>query len=235
VDVEGCPLPDDRLYDLEHDVWLAETGPGEGAVGITAALAAFAGRFTAVTFRPVEDVVERGRSVATLESVRFTGPVPLPVTGRIVARNEALLGRPKLLNDHVYDTGWIVRVALPEGATWPESLRTAEAARASYAARIAELRVHCLPGAPDVEVIEIGSECAAVLARLDEEIARRADDELVLLVTDDPTSPIELVRWSDRTGHTVVAHQRDGTLHRFLVRREANPAPRRRPPPTVSR
>ena len=36
-------------------------------------------------------------------------------------------------------------------------------------------------------------------------------------MTDDPTSPIEMVRWTDQTGHAVLAHRREGDLHQFLV------------------
>jgi len=65
--------------------------------------------------------------------------------------------------------------------------------------------------------------------KLNEELAARAPGDAILLVTDDPTSPIEMVRWSDQTGHPVLAHRKEGTLHHFLVRKEADPKPRRRP------
>jgi len=71
-------------------------------------------------------------------------------------------------------------------------------------------------------------ECSAVLTKLNEELEQRAAGEAILLVTDDPTSPIEMVRWSDQTGHTVLAHRKEGNLHHYLVRKEAAPVPRGR-------
>jgi TusA-related sulfurtransferase len=77
-------------------------------------------------------------------------------------------------------------------------------------------------------MFEIGAECAAILAELDQVLTTRSAEDVVLLVTDDATSPLEMVRWSDRTGHSVLLHETEGNLHRFLVRKEANPQPRGR-------
>jgi len=233
MEVEGCSLPEDRLYDLEQDVWFKPSDGGRSAtVGILASLASFAGRFQSVGFRPVEGVVARGRSVATVESVRYTGAVRLPVDGRVLERNVALVDRPKLLNDAPYDEGWVVVIAPDRPGTLPAALVDAAAVRDGLAARIRELRIRCYPAAPDVELYEIGAECSAILARLDTELAGRAARDVVLLVTDDPTSPIEMIRWSDRTGHSVLAHRKEANLHHFLIRKEANPTPRLRRGPS---
>ena len=229
MDVDGCALPEDRLYDLEQDVWFRWDPDGTtGVVGILGSLASFAGRFTAVTYRPVDGTLAAGRSVATIESVRFTGAVRLPVTARIVDRNPALPARPKLLNDAPFTDGWVVRVAPTEPAAVAAQLAGADRVQEALKAKIAALKIRCYPAAPDVELYEIGAECSAILARLDDEIARLAPGEVVLLVTDDPTSPIELVRWSDRTGHALLAHRVEDRLQHFLIRREAHPVPRRR-------
>jgi glycine cleavage system H protein len=229
----ACPLPDDRRYDVENDVWLKPTLGGRRAIlGLTAPIVSFAGRFHRVEFRPVDDFPSPGRSVATVESTRYTGPVRLPIRGRILLRNALVLQRPKLLNDSPYDAGWLVEVEVTDPTEMARAVRPAQEARPEYARKISELRIRCLPAAPDVEMYEIGSECSAILARLDDEIARRAPDDIILLVTDDPTSPIEMVRWTDRTGHSVLHHDREGSLNRFLVRREAAPRPMGRPTPS---
>ncbi len=229
MELEGCEVPEDRRYDLETDVWVKPEGDGTTALlGITQTLASFAGRFREVSFRPVDGPVARGRSVATIESVRFTGAVRVPVEATVLARNETLLARPKLLNDAPFGEGWVVRIALAHPEEIDRTLESAQAIRDRLLQRIKDLRIRCYPAAPDVELYEIGAECAAVLARLNEEVGRIPPGDVVLLVTDDPTSPIELVRWSDRTGHPVIGHRREETLHHFLIRREANPRPRRR-------
>jgi len=229
VEVEGCPLPEDRLYDLENDVWWAsEEGGTTARLGILGTLAAFAGPFTSLTFRPVEGVVGRGRSVATLESMRFTGAVRLPVDGEVLERNRNVSDSPRLVNDDPYGEGWIVRIRPARPADVPKYLERADQVAVRLTERIRTQRIRCWPATPDVELYEIGVECSAVLTMLNEELGARPAGTHVLLVTDDPTSPIEMVRWSDQTGHTVRTHRREGTLHQFLVRKEADPVPRRR-------
>jgi glycine cleavage system H protein len=229
MDILGCPLPDDCWVDLENDTWTrAESDLTTFRAGVLASQAAFAGRYTSVRFRAIDGVIERGRSVATLESPRSTAPFRIPVTARILARNNALADRPKLLNDSPYERGWVVQFTPSDPHDVSKLLDRPEAIRSVLEARIQERHIHCYPAAPDLEMYEIGSECSATLAKLDEELERRTPDDVVLLVTDDPTSPIELVRWSDRTGHTVLHHRLEGNLHHFLVRKEATPVPRRR-------
>jgi glycine cleavage system H protein len=232
VEILGCPLPEDRRYDLEQGVWWQEEpGGGTGRLGVMATWAAFAGPFRELTFRPpVDGPVGRGRSVATVESVRLTGAVRLPFDAEVVERNDALRTRPRLLNDRPYTDGWVVR-ARPVRADEPvRTLLSAEAARPAVEEEIRARRIRCWPLTPETELIEVGVECSAVLVRLNEELARRAPGEALLLVTDDPTSPIEMVRWSDQTGEAVRAHRQEGPLHQFLVEKLERPVPRARRP-----
>ncbi|MGA8303964.1 MAG: sulfurtransferase TusA family protein [Thermoplasmata archaeon] len=230
MEISGCPVPEDRLYDLENEVWyLREGSDGLARVGLIGPLVWFAGRFETVTFRPPVAVVARGRSVATVESLRFTGAVRLPVDGVVVERNPAIVDRPRLLNDAPYDDGWVVRIRATDGGAAPPGLETADAIAERLAERIRARRIRCWPQTPELELYEIGIECSAVLTKLNEELRGRSAGEAVLLVTDDPTSPIEMERWSDQTGHRLLAHRREGDLHQFLVRKEAHPTPRRRP------
>ncbi len=229
VEIRGCLLPEDRRYDLEADVWWLEDGEkGVGRIGLLGTLAAFAGPFRTFTFRPVEPVVARGRSIATVESVRFTGAVRLPFDAELLARNERLVERPRLVNDDPYGAGWVARVRAVRPEDPGRLLEEAAAIAGRIEERIVRQRIRCWPQTPDLELYEIGLECSAVLTRLNEELARRGPGEAVLLVSDDPTSPIEMVRWSDDTGHTLLTHRVEGGLHHFLVRKEADPRPRRR-------
>lgn len=235
--VEGCRLPRDLLYDLEFEVWVRPGGPPDpsdpsGAArlltfGLMAPFTAFVGKLQEVRYRPLEGVVERGKSVATAESVRYTGALRMPVRGEVVERNPLLSTRPKWLNDEPYERGWVARVRPADDAPLPSTLRPARAVEEEVRALVRERRTHCYAAFPDVEIVELGSECSAVLLRLDEELARRAPDEVVLLVVDDPTAPIELERWRMQTGHAVVERRRDRERYLFLVRKEAVPRPER--------
>jgi len=230
MEVGNCSLPEDRLYDLENDVWwAADPQDGTARLGILATLSAFAGPIHTFTFRPIEGAVGRGRSVATLESTRFTGAVRVPVDAVLLDRNEEVVRRPRLLNDAPYGDGWVVRVRPARPEEPGRLLETASTIARRLEERIRSLRIRCWPATPDLELNEVGLECSAVLARLNEGLAATAPGQAILLATDDPTSPIEMIRWSDQTGHSLLATRREGIVYQFLVRKEREPKPRRRP------
>jgi glycine cleavage system H protein len=231
VEIAGCSVPDDRLYDLEHDVWVQPEPGGTATLGLLGPLVWFAGPFLQVSFRDFTGPVAPGRSIATVESARYTGAVRLPIEAEVAERNRAIVERPRLLNDAPYGDGWVARLR-PRAAVGPGTpgLATAAGIAAALEGRIRAQRIRCWPQFPDAELYEIGIECSAILTLLNEELARRPAGTALLLVTDDPTSPIEMVRWSDQTGHALLAHRAEGTLHQFLVRKEAHPEPRRRRP-----
>jgi TusA-related sulfurtransferase len=106
-------------------------------------------------------------------------------------------------------------------------LEAASAVAKRLEEQIRTQRIRCWPVTPDLELNEVGLECSAVLARLTEGLDRSAPGEAILLATDDPTSPIEMIRWSDQTGHSLLAVRKDEAIYQFLVRKEAEPKPRR--------
>lgn len=227
MQIEGCEVPDGLRIDVENGLWSRAETDGSITLGFLAPFLAFAGRLTAVTYRAGDGPYRAGGSVATVESTRLTVPFRIPVPGTVVARNPALGPRPRLAHDDPYGAGWVVRI-LPQGPA-PIALPTTAESAEAIADQIRSRRVRCYAALPDLEVYEIGAECRAILARLDEELARRAVGEVVLLVVDDPTAPIEMERWSDRTGYPILERRTaDGLLH-FLVRKVADPRPRRRP------
>ncbi|MCI4366906.1 MAG: hypothetical protein L3K08_04060 [Thermoplasmata archaeon] len=217
-------MPDELRVDVENGVWLRPEADGRVTLGLLAPFVAFAGRIAQVTFRPMDGPIAAGRSVAMIESRRLTAPVRAPIGGTVVERNESLSQGPRPIHEDPYGEGWLVRMLVSEDPAG--RLPTAREARASIEAQIRERRIRCYAALPDLEVYEIGAECRAILARLDEEIARRSVGEVVLLVVDDPTAPIEMVRWSDRTGYPILEERHADGLWHFLVRKVPDPVPR---------
>src|SRR2546428_646669 len=127
----------------------------------------------------------------------------------------------------------------PAGLVWARPLTSGEvevgitsiyaAATELLAKQVAAFRVRCFAAFPDFEMFEIGVECAAVLVKLNELLVQVPVGEVVHLVTDDPTSPIEMVRWSDETGQSVIDERREGSLFHFLVRKVLKSTPRIEP------
>jgi len=79
--------------------------------------------------------------------------------------------------------------------------------------------VHCYAALPDYELFEIGTECAAVLVKLNELLARIEAGDVVHLVSDDWTAPVEMQNWSSMTGQPIIETRREGNLYHFLIRK----------------
>jgi glycine cleavage system H protein len=56
------------------------------------------------------DSVEGGKSVASVESVKAAAESYAPASGKVAAVNEALAGRPEVLNSDPYGEGWMVQL-----------------------------------------------------------------------------------------------------------------------------
>ena len=110
TEVRGCQLPEELHYWIEKHVWVRDDGDDVLTIGVTDVAQNLAKRIVAVTTKRVGRSIERGQSVATIESGKWVGPVPSPVNGDIIEINEALAGEPTLVNDDPYGRGWIARL-----------------------------------------------------------------------------------------------------------------------------
>lgn len=107
--VNGCNLPDDLYYVVGKHVW-ARREEDLVTVGMTDVAQNMAKTIVAVTPKAVGKAVEKGRNIATVESGKWVGPVSAPISGEIVAVNDALVASPGLLNSDPYGAGWVARM-----------------------------------------------------------------------------------------------------------------------------
>lgn len=106
--------PDDLLYHAEHD-W-ARLEDGEATLGITWYAQDTLGEV--VFFEPpaVGTVLTQDEPYAEVESVKAVSDVVAPLSGEIVAVNEALSEDPTPINEDPYGAGWLVRIRLRDPA-----------------------------------------------------------------------------------------------------------------------
>ena len=52
----------------------------------------------------------KGESFAAIESVKAASEIYLPISGEIVEVNTNLVETPELLNEDVYENGWLVKI-----------------------------------------------------------------------------------------------------------------------------
>ena len=62
------------------------------------------------------DIVKKGDTIATIESVKAAADVYSPVNGKILSVNEELGGAPEVINTDPYGAAWIVKIELSNPA-----------------------------------------------------------------------------------------------------------------------
>jgi len=148
----GCELPDGLLYAVDRDVWVRLEDDGAATLGLMDTAQTQCGKVVHIRFKPVGRALRRYQSAATIESAKWVGPFPTPLSGEIVATNEETFARDILAaNKDPYGRGWLVRVRPTNLAEERADLFKGEDARHSYVARIEERGIHCLRCAEEGE------------------------------------------------------------------------------------
>ncbi len=103
--------PDDLRYHDQHD-WVRLDGDQHAVFGITWYAQDSLGEV--VFYDPPElgATVDKDASYAEVESVKAVSDVIAPMSGEVVAVNEALGDAPERINQDPYGEGWLIKVRL---------------------------------------------------------------------------------------------------------------------------
>lgn len=123
VSYEGFEFPEDLYYTTDQE-WVKKED-GKVRVGFTTFGMDLAGKIKFVRLRPAGREIKAGKSIGTLESGKWTGPVKAPVSGTLAEVNEELKTNPGLLNEDPYGKGWI---AVIEATDLEEDLKELQGA-----------------------------------------------------------------------------------------------------------
>jgi glycine cleavage system H protein len=108
-------LPSELKYAKSHE-WVRDEGDGNVTVGITDHAQGLLGDLVFVELPEVGDSVEAGSECAVVESVKAASDVYSPVSGEVVAVNDALADAPETVNRDAFGDGWMLRVKMTEPA-----------------------------------------------------------------------------------------------------------------------
>ncbi len=113
--------PDDLTYTSEHE-WVRRPGEHEGSVrvGITHFAQDALGDIVYASLPVVGEIVTAGTPCGELESTKSVSDIYAPVSGEVVARNEALDATPELVNSDPYASGWLFEVVPSDPAELDE-------------------------------------------------------------------------------------------------------------------
>ena len=108
----GESYPDDLKYNRDHD-WARIEGD-EAVLGITWYAVDSLGDLVHYEAPAVGTTVAKDASYGEVESVKAVSELISPLSGEVIAVNEAVVGAPDTVNEDPYDAGWLIRIRLTE-------------------------------------------------------------------------------------------------------------------------
>lgn len=101
-------LPAELKYATTHE-WSRQEADGSLTVGITDHAQSTLGDVVFIQLPDVGRQVRAGEEIAMIESVKAASGIHAPVSGNIIAVNQAAVDAPESVNDDAYAT-WLFRI-----------------------------------------------------------------------------------------------------------------------------
>ena len=116
-------VPSELKYTKDHE-WVKIDG-AIVTVGITDFAQSELGDIVYVEVDALDETLEADAVFGTVEAVKTVSDLFLPVTGEIIAFNEALEDEPEKVNEDPYGAGWMIKIKVADPADL-ETLLSAE-------------------------------------------------------------------------------------------------------------
>jgi glycine cleavage system H protein len=104
--------PDDLKYHRDHD-WVRVEGD-EAVLGITWFAQDALGELVHFEAPTAGSTVAKDTSYGEVESVKAVSDVTAPLSGEVLAVNQAVVDAPETVNEDPYGSGWLIRVRLTD-------------------------------------------------------------------------------------------------------------------------
>jgi glycine cleavage system H protein len=116
--------PENLRYTKEHE-WVRVEGD-IGTIGITFHAQKELGDIVYVDLPKTGDVIQQGKTIGSVESVKAVSDIYTPVSGEVLEVNGVLAESPEILNKDPYASGWLVKIKLSEPGEAGQLLTAAE-------------------------------------------------------------------------------------------------------------
>tara|TARA_B100001113_G_C20716122_1_gene451568 strand:+ start:62 stop:442 length:381 start_codon:yes stop_codon:yes gene_type:complete len=105
-------VPDELKYTKDHE-WVRVEGESI-VVGVTDFAQKELGDIVYVDVDTEGETIEKEEVFGSVEAVKTVSDLMMPVSGEIVAFNEALEDEPELVNTDPYGDGWMIKVLVSD-------------------------------------------------------------------------------------------------------------------------
>ena len=105
-------IPAELKYTKDHE-WISIEGD-IATVGITHFAQGELGDIVYVDVDTLDETITQGEVFGSVEAVKTVSDLFMPLTGEIVAFNEALEDEPELVNKDPYGKGWMIKIEISD-------------------------------------------------------------------------------------------------------------------------
>mgnify|MGYP003575193783 CR=1 FL=1 len=106
-------LPQDFKYSKEH-TWIQLQSDGEALIGITEFAQSELGEIVYVDLPNVGASYKKDEIFGSVEAVKTTSDLYMPVSGEVLQVNGALRDDPTLVNTASFTGGWMIKIKLTD-------------------------------------------------------------------------------------------------------------------------
>ena len=104
-------IPDNCKYTEDHE-WVRIDNGNIAYVGITDYAQGELGELVYIEVETVGETVEANAIFGTVEAVKTTSDLFMPLTGKVLEFNPAVGDNPSLINEDPYGEGWIIKIEI---------------------------------------------------------------------------------------------------------------------------
>lgn len=98
----------------EDHEWVLTADDGTALIGITEFAQEQLGELVYIELPEVGAAIEKGESIAVIESVKSASDLIAPVTGEVLEVNEELDSDPGKVNEDAMGAGWFIKVKMED-------------------------------------------------------------------------------------------------------------------------
>jgi glycine cleavage system H protein len=120
-------VPEELKYTKDHE-WVKIEGD-IATIGITDFAQGELGDIVYVEVETLDDTLEADAVFGTVEAVKTVSDLFMPLTGEVVAFNEALEDTPETVNEDPYGEGWMIKIKLANPSAIKDLLDAADYTR----------------------------------------------------------------------------------------------------------
>ena len=97
------------LCSKSHE-FILENADGTYTVGLTDYAVDQLGDIVYLELPEVDSEFKKDETFATIESVKAASEIYMPISGKILEINESAVDSPEILNEDVWEKGWLVKI-----------------------------------------------------------------------------------------------------------------------------